>query len=138
MIKYLMIIIVILLSMGTYYLIKNNSVSVNKNDNNKIAAINNSIQSSDTITNPPDDECCKSLQAANYSSESIYQLNSIWRDQNNKKVILGKFKDKNVILAMFFASCQSACPVIVNDMKTIEAGIPADKINNLHVCTGFN
>ena len=29
---------------------------------------------------------------------------------------------------MFFASCQSACPVIVNDMKIIEAGIPAIKL----------
>ena len=35
----------------------------NKNDNNKIAAINNSTQSNDGITKPPDDDCCKALKA---------------------------------------------------------------------------
>ncbi len=128
--KYLIIFTVVIVSAGVFYLVNKYSFSANnKNDKNNIE-INNTISATDTVTKSSGDECCKSLQAGNYSSESIYQLNSTWRDQNNKKVTLGKFKDKNVVLAMFFASCQSACPVIVNDMKIIEAGIPADKINN--------
>ena len=76
------------------------------------------------------DDCCKAIKSEKYSDESIYLLNGKWTDQNKKIVRLGDFKNKNVVLAMFFASCQSACPVIVNDMKIIEASIPANKKNN--------
>ncbi len=61
---------------------------------------------------------------------SVYLSNGKWTDQDGNKTELGNFKNKNVVLAMFFASCQSACPVIVNDMKIIEKTIPENKRDN--------
>jgi protein SCO1/2 len=112
------------------YFITGSNLPGTKDKNNNTSLTEKALSDSNKVTKPADDECCKPLKSRNYSSESIHQLDSKWTDQNGKKVVLGKFKNKNVVLAMFYASCQSVCPIIVNNMKIIEEGIPKDKINN--------
>ncbi|MGA8264371.1 MAG: SCO family protein [Ignavibacteriaceae bacterium] len=124
--KYLIIISATVLLIAGYLIIGSNANKINAS----ATIVENTTNAKDGVTKPPDDDCCKALNEGNFSSESIYQLKSKWTDQNGRKIVLGKFKNKNVVLAMFYASCQSACPVIVNNMKIIEAGIPRDKINN--------
>ena len=127
--KYLFICCAALLFLGSYFAIVKKPVKAyNSYESNSFTA--EQKISPDGITIPDSNVCCKTIKVGKYSSESIYQLNSQWRDQDNRKITLGKFENKRVILAMIYATCQSACPVIVNDMKTIESAIPADKIND--------
>jgi protein SCO1 len=127
--KYLFTCCAALLFIGSYFGIVKKSLPDNSGlkDNLSISTVR---ITPDGVTIPDSNDCCKTVKAGKYSSESIYQLNSQWRDQDNRKITLGKLQNKNVILSMFYASCQSACPVIVNDMKTIESAIPADKVND--------
>ena len=39
---------------------------------------------------------------------------------------LSTFRGKPVVLAMFFASCTYACPMLVNDMQRIRDDLPAN------------
>jgi protein SCO1 len=74
--------------------------------------------------------CCSEEEGEEYSENSIYQLESIWKDQNGNKFTLGDLEGKPVILSMFFASCTYACPIIVNDMKKIEESLPSGEAGN--------
>lgn len=75
--------------------------------------------------------CCSGDIGENeFSSNSIYQLDSKWTDQSGNKIELSKFNGKPVVLTMFFASCAYACPVLVNDMKRIEAKLPEHERKN--------
>jgi protein SCO1/2 len=67
--------------------------------------------------------CCDEMESEEISESSIYQLESKWKDQNNKTFTLKEFDGKKVVLTMFFASCTYACPILINDMKRIEAGL---------------
>jgi protein SCO1 len=127
--KYLFMCLAALLFLGSYFTIGKKALSdhSSSNENSTISGIRTTP---DGVTIPDTNDCCKTITAGKYSGESLYQLKSQWRDQDNRKVTLGGFANKDVIIAMFYASCQSACPVIVNDMKTIEAAIPAAEINN--------
>jgi protein SCO1/2 len=72
--------------------------------------------------------CSEDFEAAEFSDKSIYQLTGNWTDQNNKPVHLGKYQGKKVVLAMFFASCTYACPIILNDMQKIEKSLSNEKL----------
>jgi protein SCO1/2 len=74
--------------------------------------------------------CLEDLKPAEYSENSIYLLKSVWKNQDNKKVILSDLSGKQVVLAMVYTNCPTACPVIVNNMQKIEALIPKNKIDN--------
>jgi len=77
--------------------------------------------------------CCReAVASAAYTDKSIYQLDSIWTSDVGKDLKLGVFQARSQVLAMFFASCEYSCPIIVHDMKRIqEALAPAlrDTVN---------
>ncbi len=79
---------------------------------------------------PVNDKCCAAEPAGKYSDNSIYQLNNIWENENGKPVKLGGFKGHKVAIAMFYASCTSACPVLVGDIKKLEDAMPAGELND--------
>ena len=72
--------------------------------------------------------CSEDFGGAAYSDKSVCQLTGSWIDQNNKSIQLGKFQGKKVVLAMFFASCTYACPIILNDMQKIEKSLSNEKL----------
>ncbi len=81
--------------------------------------------------------CCTGETEQSESSEnSIYQLESKWKTENGGEISLSELSGKPQIMAMIFTSCTYACPIIVNDIKKIEAGISKenlDKVNFLLV-----
>ncbi len=71
--------------------------------------------------------CCveeKVATATPLSDRSIYQLGTTWTNDASKPVTLASLRGKPVIVAMFFAQCEYACPVLVQDMKRLLAALP--------------
>ena len=54
---------------------------------------------------------------------SVYDLDSDWLDQNNKKLKLADLGDKVRVVVMGYTSCQYACPRLIADLIAIEKGI---------------
>lgn len=74
-------------------------------------------------TNRP--PCCrKAPPAAQASDQSIYLLDSEWTSDVGRRVKLSVFRGRPQVVALFFSHCEFACPVLVHDMKRIEAGLP--------------
>ena len=55
---------------------------------------------------------------------SIYQLESVWTRSDSKKATLADLKGKVRVLAIFYSSCEYACPIIVGRMKAVRAALP--------------
>lgn len=73
-------------------------------------------------TRPP---CCRNVEPSQpYTDGSIYQLESKWTSDAGKEIRLGVLHGKPQVVAMFFAQCEYACPIILHDMKRIEKSLP--------------
>ncbi len=59
--------------------------------------------------------------------ESIFLLDSKWKNQNGKELQLKDLKGKNLVVVMIFTSCQTACPILVADMQKIASKIDPKK-----------
>jgi protein SCO1/2 len=76
---------------------------------------------------PAPEICCAELKpAAPLTSASLYQLNATWTNDAGTTVSLAVLRGKPVVLAIFFAQCEYACPVLVQDMQRLRAALPAD------------
>ena len=62
--------------------------------------------------------------AVKFSDESIYNLDSTWTSDAGRPLKLGTLRGKPQVLAMFFASCEYACPILVHDMQRLESALP--------------
>jgi protein SCO1 len=51
---------------------------------------------------------------------SIYNLTSVWTDQDGKRVNLESLRGAPVVIAMGYTSCKDICPMIVANMIAIE------------------
>lgn len=68
--------------------------------------------------------CCSSeMENEEANENSVYLLNEAWKTSNNKTINWANLKGTPRIMAMIFTNCTYACPVIVNDMKKVEAGL---------------
>jgi protein SCO1/2 len=70
--------------------------------------------------------CCLSNVPAGgpFSDKSLWQLDSTWTNDSGNKVQLSSLRGRVQVLVMFFASCEYACPLLVHEMKQIEAALP--------------
>lgn len=59
------------------------------------------------------------------SSRSLYQLEVTWTDDAGRPVPLASLRGRPVVLAMFFASCEYACPIVVSEMQRLRETLPA-------------
>ncbi len=76
--------------------------------------------------------CTKELQAsAPLPDRSLYQIGSIWTNDSRAAVQLTTLRGRPQIVTMFFASCEFACPILVNDMKRIETALPENIRTNV-------
>lgn len=73
----------------------------------------------------PDHSKHVELEAAPYSSESLYQLGATFSDDTGRKVSLAELRGRPVVLTMFFTSCTYACPMLFADMNRIREALPA-------------
>ncbi len=66
--------------------------------------------------------CCRATSAAAKPTDrSLYLLESKWTSDRGAKVPLSVFRGRPQIVAMMFTNCRYACPIIVNDMKKLQA-----------------
>ena len=71
--------------------------------------------------------CCRpALAAGKPTDRSLYQLDSTWTSDVGRKVKLSVLRGRPQVVAMFFSNCEYACPILVNDMKKLEAALPKD------------
>ena len=66
------------------------------------------------------------------SGSSIYNLASLWTDQNGKQAKLDSLRGAPVVVAMGYTSCKDICPMIVADMVAIEDGAEKTSLKGIH------
>jgi protein SCO1 len=91
----------------------------------------NSNTEINNVSNEKSDEsscCSSSMDSEEFTDNSVYQLDDEWKDQSGSSFALKELKGEKVVFTMFFASCTYACPILVNDMKKIEAEIPKKEL----------
>jgi len=64
--------------------------------------------------------------AADLGGDSLYQLSSNWRTQDEDEIALDALKGQVQVMAMGYSTCKFACPRLVADMKAIEAKLPEE------------
>lgn len=67
------------------------------------------------------------------SDQSIFNLTSEWKTQNNETIQLGDLKGKVMIVVMIYTSCEAACPRLVADMRNIYAKVDNPDVDYLLV-----
>lgn len=70
--------------------------------------------------------CAEEKPTAPLSTRSLYQLEAMWTNDAGGMTQLGTLRGQPVIVAMFFAQCEYACPMLVSDIRRVQAGLPAD------------
>ena len=68
--------------------------------------------------------CAEEKPAVPLSARSIYQLDATWTNDDGATLKLATLRGSPVVLAMFFAQCEYACPVLVNDIQRLRAALP--------------
>ncbi len=63
-------------------------------------------------------------------TDSIFLLESKWQNQDGKEILLKDLKGKNLVVVMIFTRCQTACPLLVADMKKVNAKITEKQLKN--------
>lgn len=87
--------------------------------------------------NDEDKECCKKETNTNIENsneipdESLFNLTSEWKTQDNKSIKIQSLQGKVIIAAMVFTHCEGACPRIVSDIQRIEKAFTADELKNI-------
>lgn len=77
---------------------------------------------------------CKKAAVENQtiSDESIFNLTSEWKTQDNKTIHLVDLKGKVTVMVMIYTTCKAACPRLVADMRDIESKMPKNKLSEIN------
>ncbi len=72
--------------------------------------------------------CCTKPEAAAAAAtdRSLYQTDATWTTDTQKQIKLRELGGRPQVVMMFFANCQFACPILVLDLKRLEAALPED------------
>lgn len=62
------------------------------------------------------------------SDASVLQLDTSWKNQNEKSTKLSELNGKPRLLVMLYTRCETACPLIVEDLKQIYRKLDSKKI----------
>lgn len=85
-----------------------------------------------TGTNTARRSCCQALAPAKPLAEkSVYQLDATWTNDDGRAVKLDSLRGRPQVVVMFFANCQSACPLLVYQMTQLEAALPMEPRKNV-------
>ncbi|MDD7888030.1 SCO family protein [Flavivirga sp. 57AJ16] len=66
------------------------------------------------------------------SENSIFNLTSNWKTEENTSIQLKDLKGKTLVMVMIYTSCKAACPRLVADMRNIESQIPEKALKYLN------
>lgn len=64
---------------------------------------------------------------------SIYQVRSSWKDQNNQSVSLKDYSGKKTLIGMIYSMCPHACPMTISKMQEIEREIAKYEKKNYRI-----
>ena len=85
------------------------------------------LRGAESNTNAARPCCCAAMPAAPekpLTDKSLYQLDAEWTQDNGRTVKLSSLRGRPQIVLMFFARCPYACPLLVYQVKQIEAALP--------------
>lgn len=68
-----------------------------------------------------------------HSADSLYNVKTVWEDNNNKAVTLSDFKNTPLLVTMTYTSCQYSCPMTLKKLEAIESKIKAAKYKNYKI-----
>ncbi len=69
--------------------------------------------------------CCRvPMELGKPTDKSLYLLDSTWTSDVEQRIKLSAFRGRPQIVAMFFTQCEYACPILVQELKTIENRLP--------------
>jgi protein SCO1/2 len=71
--------------------------------------------------------------AAPVPPDSLYQLHVALVDQHGNAVDLAVHRGHPTIVSMFYTSCPLACPLLIEDIRALEARLPAGDREDLRV-----
>lgn len=86
---------------------------------------------SNSTSNFPVEKSNAATAKSDISDESIFNLTTTWRTEENKEITLKELKGKVLVMVMIYTSCKAACPRLVADMKNISLQIPENKKNDV-------
>ncbi|MBL7801617.1 MAG: SCO family protein [Chitinophagales bacterium] len=86
---------------------------------------------SNSTSNVPVEKSNAATAKSDISDESIFNLTTTWRTEENKEITLKELKGKVLVMVMIYTSCKAACPRLVADMKNISLQIPENKKNDV-------
>jgi protein SCO1/2 len=66
-------------------------------------------------------------------SSSLYNMNSKWINQENQPIQLNELVGNPRLVAMVYTKCQAACPLLVQDIKSMTSLIPKAIAEKLRV-----
>jgi protein SCO1/2 len=67
------------------------------------------------------------------ADDSVYLLGGAFENQEGEIVRLEHFAGRPVLIAMFYATCPHACPMLIADLKRIEQALPPEVRERLQV-----
>ncbi len=76
--------------------------------------------------------CCRAaLDLGKPTDQSLYLLDSTWTSDVGRQIKLGALRGRPQIVAMFFTHCEYACPILVGELKAIEAKLPPEVLGKV-------
>ena len=60
------------------------------------------------------------------SSQSLYQLESVWTTDHDKTLRLVELQGRYTILSLIFTRCSGTCPLLVKELQEFGASLPPD------------
>jgi len=64
---------------------------------------------------------------------SLYELDATLVDEAGTPRRFDDFRGRPVVISMFYSSCQTACPVLIEELKELVARIPAERRDEVRV-----
>jgi len=77
--------------------------------------------------------------AAPLPDRSVYQIGGAWTDQNGRPFRLDQLRGHPVAALMFYGTCKQACPILVEDLKRLDALLaPAARERTRYLLVSFD
>ncbi len=64
---------------------------------------------------------------------SVWQLDSTWRDQDDRERTLAELRGRPLLLAMIFTHCPFACPRTIADVQSLSADLKGERYPDVGV-----
>ncbi|MCO5113215.1 MAG: SCO family protein [Bdellovibrionaceae bacterium] len=63
-----------------------------------------------------------------YANVSLFELSTVWKNQNNEDVVLSDLKGSPTLITMMYTSCVHTCPMIVSKLEEINKQLKKAKL----------